>query len=45
MKSFEYTITDPVGMHARPAGNLAKKVKEYHIFIDDSKESIPPCAS
>ncbi len=29
MKSFEYTITDPVGMHARPAGNLAKKVKEY----------------
>ena len=29
MNSFEYTITDPVGMHARPAGNLAKKVKEY----------------
>ncbi|MGN0368012.1 MAG: HPr family phosphocarrier protein [Wujia sp.] len=29
MKSFEYTITDEVGIHARPAGLLAKKVKEY----------------
>ena len=29
MKSFEYTITDPVGIHARPAGNLAKEVKQY----------------
>ena len=27
MKSFEYTITDPVGIHARPAGNLAKAAK------------------
>lgn len=24
MKSFEYTITDPVGLHARPAANLAR---------------------
>ncbi len=29
MKSFEYTITDPVGIHARPAGMLAKKAKEF----------------
>lgn len=29
MKTFEYTITDEVGIHARPAGVLAKKVKEY----------------
>lgn len=29
MKVFEYTITDEVGIHARPAGVLAKKVKEY----------------
>ena len=29
MKSFEYTITDPVGIHARPAGNLVKKIKEF----------------
>lgn len=29
MKSFEYTVTDPVGIHARPAGMLAKEVKNY----------------
>lgn len=28
MKSFDYVITDPVGMHARPAAVLAKLVKE-----------------
>ena len=29
MKSFEYTITDPVGIHARPAGILVKEIKGY----------------
>ena len=29
MKSFEYTITDPVGIHARPAGVLVKEVKGF----------------
>ena len=29
MKSFEYTITDPVGIHARPAGILVKEVKGF----------------
>ena len=29
MKSFDYTITDEIGIHARPAGILAKKAKEY----------------
>lgn len=29
MKSFDYTITDPVGIHARPAGLLVKEVKKY----------------
>ncbi|MCR4955727.1 MAG: HPr family phosphocarrier protein [Lachnospiraceae bacterium] len=29
MKTFQYIITDEVGIHARPAGVLAKKVKEY----------------
>ena len=29
MKSFEYTITDPVGIHARPAGLLVKEVKSH----------------
>jgi len=29
MTCFDYTITDPVGIHARPAGLLVKKIKEY----------------
>ena len=29
MKSFEYVITDPVGIHARPAGLLVKEIKKY----------------
>ena len=29
MKEFKYTITDPVGIHARPAGILVKEVKKY----------------
>ncbi len=29
MKSFEYVITDPVGIHARPAGILVKEIKQY----------------
>lgn len=27
MKTFQYTITDPVGIHARPAGLLVKAAK------------------
>ena len=27
MKQFDYTIKDPIGIHARPAGNLAKLAK------------------
>lgn len=29
MKEFKYTITDPLGIHARPAGLLAKVAKGY----------------
>ena len=29
MKQFQYKITDEVGIHARPAGSLAKKAKEF----------------
>ena len=29
MKQFIYTITDPVGIHARPAGSLVKEVKSF----------------
>ncbi|MBR3277907.1 MAG: HPr family phosphocarrier protein, partial [Lachnospiraceae bacterium] len=27
MKSFSYVITDPEGIHARPAGELVKQCK------------------
>ena len=29
MKSFSYVIKDELGIHARPAGMLAKKAKSY----------------
>lgn len=29
MKEFNYMITDPEGIHARPAGELVKAAKEY----------------
>ncbi|MCR5293802.1 MAG: HPr family phosphocarrier protein [Lachnospiraceae bacterium] len=29
MVSFDYVITDPVGIHARPAGLLSKEAKKY----------------
>lgn len=29
MKQFEYTINDPLGIHARPAGMLVKEAKGY----------------
>lgn len=29
MKQFDYTITDPLGIHARPAGLLAKEAKKF----------------
>ena len=29
MKQFTYTITDALGIHARPAGQLAKLAKSY----------------
>ncbi len=29
MKQFDYTIKDPLGIHARPAGLLAKEAKGF----------------
>lgn len=42
MKKFEYTITDPVGIHARPAAILVKAVSAYksHIEIARDEKSI-----
>lgn len=33
MKTFAYTITDEVGIHARPAGELVKAAKEFRSEI------------
>ena len=33
MKSFEYVITEPVGIHARPAGLLNKEARKYKSTI------------
>lgn len=29
MQTFEYTLTDPVGIHARPAALLVKEIKNH----------------
>jgi len=33
MQNFVYTIKDPVGLHARPAGMLCKEAKKYKSAI------------
>lgn len=37
MKEFKYIITDPEGIHARPAGLLVKAVKEFACDIKIAK--------
>ena len=37
MKTFEYTITDPVGIHARPAGIMVKEIKKYASTVTIAK--------
>ncbi len=37
MKQFTYTITDPVGIHARPAGLLVKAAKSLDSTITIEK--------
>ncbi|MFT8704831.1 HPr family phosphocarrier protein [Bifidobacterium aquikefiricola] len=32
-KEFTYTITDPVGIHARPAGKLVKMAQQFESDI------------
>lgn len=38
MKSFTYTITDEIGIHARPAGALVKEAKKFESKIVIKKE-------
>ena len=38
MKEFKYVITDPEGIHARPAGELVKATKEFQSAITLTKD-------
>lgn len=38
MKEFKYVITDPEGIHARPAGELVKAAKEFKCSIKLAKD-------
>lgn len=38
MKEFTYTITDPEGIHARPAGELVKAAKAFESTIKLNKD-------
>ena len=40
MKSFEHVVMDPVGIHARPAGLLAKEAKQYTSSVTIKKGSM-----
>lgn len=37
MKEFNYTITDPEGIHMRPAGELVKVAKQFESKITISR--------
>ncbi len=37
MKEFNYTIKDEIGIHARPAGMLAKKAKAFESSVTIAK--------
>lgn len=37
MKTFDYTITDPLGIHARPAGMIAAEAKKFVAQITVAK--------
>lgn len=38
MKEFRYVITDPEGIHARPAGELVKAAKAFECSIKLTKD-------
>ena len=39
MKTFQYTITDPVGIHLRTVTPLIKKVKEFPVTVHVSGDN------
>lgn len=38
MKEFKYVITDPEGIHARPAGEFVKAAKMFESDVNISKD-------
>lgn len=38
MKEFTYTVKEPVGIHARPAGLLVKEVKKFQSTVTIIKD-------
>ena len=38
MKTFEYTVKDELGIHARPAGMLVKEVGKYQSKVTLTKD-------
>ena len=38
MKEFKYTITDPLGIHARPAGLFVKAAAKYPCKVTIAKD-------
>lgn len=37
MRSFDFTVTDELGIHARPAGMLVKEIKKYQSSVTVTK--------
>lgn len=44
MKSFEYTIKNSAGIHARPAGDIARAALNYDAVITISNEKGESCS-
>lgn len=45
MKQFDFTIRDELGIHARPAGMIVKKAKEFQSEIQIEKNGKTAVAS
>ena len=45
MKEFTHTITNEIGLHARPAGNLVKLVKTFSSSVTVEKEGKAPVSA
>lgn len=43
MKTFTYSVKDPLGLHARPAGLLVKTVSGYTSDVKIAKAGKPEC--